>query len=1178
MYRRRASHGRREIVTRAAHTRRDVLNEEAVWSVERARAWDSRHDQASHAFRRSQTGIPADATTHPSGRTAATASCDTERVTTPPAWRRTTIVSTIERPRLLARLDAALSHRLTSVIGGPGTGKSTLLAQWAAHHRTVRHAAAPGDSAGGLMQAIVGSIGPQIARPDGELSMAVHGSGLSTTDTDPTRPDALAVALCQHLARELVDSDLTLVVDDVHLFEPGSDVVDLLAGLVRHSPAGFHLVLASRRELPFPTNRLVIDGLATEIDTAELAFTMDEVQRLLADESVESDESDESHDSAHDIADDAVELVRRTGGWAIATAFAARTGDRLIATSGRQTVDNQRRLFAYFADEVIAGETESAVDAVLVAGALPWLTIDLAEHLELGEAGRRLADRRRASIAMVPIADRDGAVAVAPLVLEFLSRPSAPGIVDPDRLDRLIHRAAAWYEEHGALTTALRCLVTHGDVVGVTELMRRRGDEIIAAGQASDVLEAIRLIAAAPADLALGLLEAEALQALGESDRARERYQQMAPPTGTIPAAVAWRLGFLLYMRGETDEARLILERGSLDGGRPADEAALLAWTAATRWASGDRDVTEELADEALRRAFAVDDSRSLASAYTVKAMVAAMDGDRVANFAYYLKALEHAERARDLMQIVRIHCNCGSHHLEVGDYRQAMDELEPAIRMADLGGFGMLRGLSLTNRAEVLMAWGRLDEAVADLETARTIFQRIAPDMDTYPLSLLGQVYAARGEMSQARGSFEGAVRLAERRADLQALVPALAGLAMIRLDEDPQGALELARRATDSDKAIAHPKALLSLGWVTLATGDKESAAELSKRVADLARNRSDRPALAEALELAAAVEPEPRQRTRLLYEARSLWSELGSPLGSGRVDLALAENASGSEAVALAESAATTLDRIGAKRAAGRARSVAAAMQSGHESELSVQVLGGFAVMRHGSVVPSSAWQSKVARDLFKMLVVARGRPLPRDVLIDRLWPGESGEKANNRLSVALSTIRNVVDPDRTHPTDYVVVADRDSVAFDLTAVSVDVERFRSDVDRGRALIRQGHRDQGLALLRLAESLYVGDLLEEQPYAEWAAAAREEALTGYLSIASVLAEADSAAGDHELAASRYLRMLERDPYSEQAHLGAVRALRSAGHHGPAQRLYRNYVAKMGEIDVEPATFPSV
>ncbi|MDQ3544498.1 MAG: transcriptional regulator, partial [Actinomycetota bacterium] len=942
--------------------------------------------------------------------------------------------------------------------------------------------------------------------------------------------------------------------------------VDLLAGLVRHAPAMFHLVLASRQELPFPTNRLVIDGLATEVDTADLAFTTVEVNALLGDES--------------DVgAREAEELVRRTGGWAIATAFALRiAGQRRGSTTPDGLVlDNERRLFAYFADEVIGGTSDVEVDVLQVAAALPWLTMELADHLELGEAGRRLADRHRASIAMVPVADAPDAVSVAPLVREFLGRPTAPPVPDPDRFDALVCRAAAWYEARGSVTTALRCLLVRGDVGAITDLVRRRGADIISGGQATDVLEAIRLIPLAQRDMALGLLEAEALQVTGEPELARDQYLRMVPDIGLVPAAVAWRLGFLQYMRGETGEARAILERGALTGEHPAEEAALLAWTAATRWATGDRDAAEALANDALQRAISVDDARSLATAYTVKAMVAAMDGDRVANFSYYLKALDQAERARDLMQIVRIHCNCGSHHLEVGDYEQAMEELEPAIRMADLGGFGMFRGLSLTNRAEVLVAWGRLDEAVADLETARTIFRRIAPEMDTYPLTLLGQVYSARGEMAQARGAFEDAIRMADRRADIQGLVPALSGLAMNRVDDDPLGALELARRATDSDKAVAHPKALLALGWVTLATGAKDSAAELAVRVAEMARSRRDRPALAEALELAAAVEPDPSQRIRLLHEARSLWAELRSPLGRARADLAIAENTSGSEAVALAESAAMALDRIGARRASGRARSVAAAMRSGGDAELSVQVLGGFAVTHRGTAAPSSAWQSKVARDLFKMLVVNRGRPIPREVLIDRLWPGETGEKANNRLSVALSTIRSVVDPDRVYPADHVIVADRDSVAFDLATASVDVERFLADVDRGRALVRQGHRDQGLALLRLAETLYVGDLLEEQPYADWAVALREEALTSYLSIAAVLAEADSEAGDHEAAASRFLRMLERDPYNEHAHLGAVRALRSAGHHGPAQRLYRNYVAKMAEIDIEPATFPA-
>jgi DNA-binding SARP family transcriptional activator len=111
----------------------------------------------------------------------------------------------------------------------------------------------------------------------------------------------------------------------------------------------------------------------------------------------------------------------------------------------------------------------------------------------------------------------------------------------------------------------------------------------------------------------------------------------------------------------------------------------------------------------------------------------------------------------------------------------------------------------------------------------------------------------------------------------------------------------------------------------------------------------------------------------------------------------------------------------------------------------------------------------------------------------------------------LSVALTAIRNATDPGRTRPNDHVVIGDRDS---------------------GHALIRQGSRDQGLALLRLAEARYTGDVLEEQPYADWALPLREEASAMYLSVARVLAAGDAASGDHESAARRYLRMIERDP----------------------------------------------
>jgi DNA-binding SARP family transcriptional activator len=247
------------------------------------------------------------------------------------------------------------------------------------------------------------------------------------------------------------------------------------------------------------------------------------------------------------------------------------------------------------------------------------------------------------------------------------------------------------------------------------------------------------------------------------------------------------------------------------------------------------------------------------------------------------------------------------------------------------------------------------------------------------------------------------------------------------------------------------------------------------------------------------------------------------------------------------------------------------------AGDHPPIVIRVLGGFGLAVAGAVVPSPAWQSRVARDVLKMLVANRGRPLHREVLVDRLWPDDDSDKAANRLSVALSTIRNVLDPERKHGIDFAVVADRESVRLDLTNVAVDAEQFLGEAARGQTMIRQGHREQGMALLRLAEGRYVGEPFEEQPYAEWVVPIREETRAAYLSLGATLAAAATAACDHEAAVRQYLRLLECDDYHEPAHLGLVAALAAAGQHGTAHRRYRYYVSRMGELDIEPSAYPA-
>jgi len=89
--------------------------------------------------------------------------------------------------------------------------------------------------------------------------------------------------------------------------------------------------------------------------------------------------------------------------------------------------------------------------------------------------------------------------------------------------------------------------------------------------------------------------------------------------------------------------------------------------------------------------------------------------------------------------------------------------------------------------------------------------------------------------------------------------------------------------------------------------------------------------------------------------------------------------------------------------------------------------------------------------------------------------------------------------------------------------------------------------------------------------------APASREGARATYLTVLRCLAEAYADQGDDEATVRCLLRLLTHDPYDEPAHLALVRALDRAGRYGEARRMYRGYTARMAELDIEPAAYPS-
>lgn len=1067
-------------------------------------------------------------------------------------------VGRVRRPRLEDRLLGGSDNpRLTALIAGPGFGKTTLLDQVFKDRTAVRHTITPADrSLSVLARNVVRKLRLVAPRISPELVTAVEGARGPDVSVDSGRPMAIAAVIAHDLDLAL-HREVFLVLDDVHELDARSDSANFLAALGRHAPARLRLVTASRMPLPFAVARLLVAGDYVELTSADLAFTVTEAADLIA---------------ARRGVDDpefAKEICQLTGGWPVATVLAVEAAVEAAgkdpAGLGRELVDHSA-LFDYLAEEMLNAEDPDSISTLQNTMLLPWFDSDLLEHLGIEETPVLSAE----SVYINDAPDVPSGRAVAPLVARFLML-RGPGSGDP----LVLSHAADWYQTRGILPEALSCLVGAGDGEAICRFLTSHGDQLLAAGHSRQVIDVIEQIPEDEISYDLALLDAEARQQLGDWEGAQERYRVMVPPEGPIPPALAWRSGFLRHMQGRVSEALDLYSRGERGTEALRDEASLLGWQASAHWLRGERDKAKELADEALELARRIDDPRALATAHTVLALVAALDGDRAANDLHYLKALEHAERGRDVVQTIRIRSNRASAYLEEGEFDSALAELDIALRLADMTGFELWRGMALSNRAQVYAYRGRVEEAVADLNEAQSAFRRIGSLIESYPVAHLGDVYRLRGDTARARVAYEEAISMAEAQDDRQILVPAWSGLARLIAARDPEMALELAAKATSTDVDIGHASALVAEGWAAHGAGDLSRAAALSVEAARFARSRHDLPGLGEALELSAAAGS--ADVDELLDEAAAIWSDLDAPIASARVEIAKARHLGGHEGAAVAGRAAESAAKHGAAGLAREARELQASLRREEQPRVMIKTLGGFDVVVDGQSTPRSAWQSRVAREVLWMLIANRGRPLNREVILGRLWPDDDMTKASNRLSVALSTIRRILDPHGEHGVEH-LVSDRDIVRLGSDEMLVDVERFLSAAHRGQRELAGGDRSRGLALLAAAEELYVGEFLEEEPYADWAISLREEARSEYLTVVAALAEAATQDGDHDAAARRYLRMVERDPYSEPAHLRLVVAMRRSGRHGSARRLYGNYVARMAELDVEPEAFPEV
>ncbi len=828
-------------------------------------------------------------------------------------WTGTTVRT---RPRLQR---AIIDRRVTVVTGGAGFGKSTLIGAWAEQVPSVLVVLGPVHrSVAALARTLFDGFRlrvPGLAPP-----LAAVVGALAETAPDPTALAAEFGELLQtHLAR-----DVALVLDNVDELD-GSDAALLVDALIRHAPDRLHFVLAGRGDPPVRLSRLQVAGEVETIDAAALAFTAEETAGVLRTE----------------LGEAGTELAGRvhaaTGGWPVAVRLVCETMRRAATRDAARVLDPMRHpggtLFSYLAEEVLATESPRARRLLEYAAVIGGMDATLA--IALGLEDPVLLDRLRRRGLYFD--DAEDPMRLTPLVADHLTMTSS---LTPEQRRIALAEGVTWHVGRGRWVEALTLLRDLADPALVTTTVLAHGPAMLHGGAAAALAEAVEAVPAEQRSAALERVLAEAYRVLGAPDRALDILTRLAGDTTPLEAGLAWRIGVIHHLRGEIEQASVVYERGATEGD-PVDVAMLLAWHASAVWVTADLDRSRDLAERALTAARASRDDGALGAAHTVMAMVAALASDRAGNEAHYLRALDHAERAGDLWQQMRIHTNRGSRHEEEGSYAESIAETEQALRLAELTNDAAFEALALLNRGQARLHLGAVDEAAADFAAARLRWDSIGSRHAAYASVALGDVHRIRGDRTQAVAAYRAAIATSEPEGDVQGLVPALVGLSQAVLDDDPDEALALADRAAAHAAALDVVEAHLARGRALHRRGERAAAAAEATTAIDLAGTRRDRRGLARSLELAVECEGTPTDPR--LEEALRLWRDLGDPLGEveNRLIRARLSAADPAELADIVETAA----RLGARGVVAAARDLASADQ--HRARVRIRTLGGFGV---------------------------------------------------------------------------------------------------------------------------------------------------------------------------------------------------------------------------------------
>ncbi len=1094
------------------------------------------------------------------------------------------------RPDLQARLPDVRLQALTLLIAPAGYGKTTLLAQWAQELKRTgspvcwltvdsgeRNPAAFLSYLIGAFRTAFPSIGQEALRV---LNSAAH----------PDRDwPLIAGALCSDLQRK-VPTAAFLFLDDLHQITDSAVIGQILGYLLRAAPPTLHIVMSSRRAPTFaPIERMRTEGRVLELNQTDLHLGADEVRRVLEAQGVELTPAELAL------------LLERTEGWALSVQLAARAlaaqpaaqrGEFVRALGG-----SQEQVLNYLASEVLSELSGEMLEFLRLAALPAWFDAPLLIEVLQRDDVRYLLTRAQALGLPITAMDEHGSrLRFHPLWRELLLR-EVTDEVDVEVLRALHRRFGRALVVRGDLDAALDHYASADAHEDLARVLRERAWSLLLSPQRDMVR---RWLLHVPTELrerdaellhlyGVSISGADPNAALAAMDRATALYTKEGKHERALQALAD--MATILAAQSRSAELSAVCLRGVRAARHVGDawsRGAMRVCVIGMLYVKGRDAAALRVARQA--SALPLNPTWRWLLAMIVGSIGALLGRPHevlpLLDETLLLPRVDQDDRLRQNMLRLR-----GEALYQLGNVTDGVPLVQEAYRHLSDYYTGGANGYVAMQIALLLMLQGRVDEATTYLGQARAAFHEmggLAPLAHLQAIEAYGQLQ--RGQASNACAVVGSIARRLQERVGVSSDLRLWLLLVLVlgeggELDRALAMVREVLVMMQERGYLLFRACALLYGAYLAGKTGDDQTRGEMLRAGWDLITAHDLRflPIISTAAVRDVALVS---LRSNLAPEA--VGQVLRQHLPEQAIDLIqglLAEPDPGVRA-----SAAQLLGSMGAISAYAALRGLLKdrepTVRQAAEIALSrlvyrppytlrIRTLGAFGLFRGDQEVRDRDWRSSKARQLFQVLLTERGRTLPRERILDLLWPDMDAESAANNLRVTINRLNRAIEPDRPDgaPSSY-ILQQGDTYSFNMASDhQLDAAEFADAANEGLRALEQGQRRTAIGAFRRAVELYQGPFLPDNMYEDWTVVERERLSMLLNEVALNLGEQLLQEGVVHEAIGLGWRVLEHDQTNEEAYRLLMRAHIALGERSTALRLYARCVSSLrSELNIDP------